>query len=108
MREWPTETDNAKFHIPAIPNGNRNITVENFQGHSLPSSLMQPLPSLDFPESENFSENREESQIAEPQLCTSGTTLGNAPDAPIAPGTCKSTCENFGKPTKKYSDKLYL
>ena len=51
-----------------------------------------------LPESEFFSENREESQIAEP-LCTNGTTLGT-PDATFAPGTCKSTCENFGKPAK--------
>ena len=107
MREWSTETDNAEFHIPAIPYGNRNITVENSQGHSLPSGPAPPLPSLDLPESEIFSENREESQIAEP-LCTSGTTLGNTPDVPIAPGTCKSTCENFGKPAKRYSDQLYL
>ena len=90
MREWSTETDNAEFHIPAIPYGNRNITFKNSQGHSLPSGLTPPLPSLDLPESENFSENREESQIAEP-LCTNVTTLGNAPDAPFAPGTCKST-----------------
>ena len=98
MREWSTETDNAEFHIPAIPFGNRNLTVKNSQGHSLPSGLVPPLPSLDLPEYENFSENREESQIAEPQLCTSDTTLGNAPDAPIAPWTHKSTYENFGKP----------
>ena len=107
MKEWSTETDNAEFHIPAIPYGNRNIMVENSQGHSLLISLVPPHPSLDLPESENFSENRKESQIAEP-LCTNGTTLGNAPDAPFAPGTCKSTCENFGKPAKKYSDQLYL
>ena len=69
---------------------------------------MPPLPSSDLSESENFSENREESQIAEPQLCTSDTTLGNAPDAPIAPGTRKSTHENYGKPANKYSDQLYL
>ena len=105
MRE--TETENAEFHIPAIPYGNRNIVVENSQGHSLPSGVPLPLPTLDLPESENFSENREESQIAEP-LCTSGTTLGNAPDAQITPGTCTSTLENFGKPAKKYSDQLYL
>ena len=48
-------------------------------------------------------ENREESQIAGP-LCTDGNTLGDAPDAqnaqhtPYAPGTHKSTRENFGKP----------
>ena len=107
MREWSTETENAEFHIPAIPYGKRNVTVENSQEHSSPSGLAPPLPILDLTESENFSENREESQIAEP-LCTNGTTLGNAPDAPIAPGTCKSTRENFGKPAKKYSHQLYL
>ena len=107
IREWSTETESTEFHIPAIPYGNRNITVQNSQGHSLPSGLAPPLPSIDLPESENFSENREESQIAEP-LCTSGTTLGNAPDAPNAPVQCMSTCENFGKPAKKYSDQLYF
>ena len=58
MREWSTETDNAEFHIPAIPYGNRNIMVKNSQEHSLLSSLTLPLPSLDLPEPENFSENR--------------------------------------------------
>ena len=105
MSESSTETDNAEFHIPAIPYGNRNATVKNSQGHSLPSSLLLPLPTLGLPDSEIFSENRKESQIAESQLCTSGTTLRNAP---IAPGTCKSACENFGKPARKYSDQLYL
>ena len=64
--------------------------------------MQPPLPTLDLPESENlenFSEDREESQTAEP-LCTNGTTLENAPDAPFAPGTCKSTLKNFGKPAK--------
>ena len=107
MREWSTETDNTEFHIPAIPYGNRNVTVKNSQEHSSPSSLVLPLPTLDILESKNFSENREESQIAEP-LCTSGTTLGNAPNAPNAPVQCKSTRENFGKPAKKHSDQLYL
>ena len=103
MREWSTETDNAEFHIPAIPYGNRNIMVKNSQEHSSPSGLTPPLPTLDLLESEIFSENREESQIVE-ALCTSGTTLGNALDAPNASVQCKSTRENFGKPAKKYSD----
>ena len=106
-REWSTETENAEFHIPAIPYGNRNIMVENSQGHSLPSSLALPIPSLDLSESDNFSENREESQIAEP-LCTSVTTLGNAPDVPDVPVQHKSRHENFGKPAKKYNNQLYL
>ena len=78
--------------------------------YSSSNSVQPPLPTLDLPESENlenFSENREESQIAEP-LCTNGTTPENAPDAPYAPGTRKSTRKNFGKPAKKYSDQLYL
>ena len=103
MTEWSTETDNAEFHIPAIPYGNRKVTVKNSQGHSLPSGLVPPLPSLDLPESENFSENGEEGQITEP-LCTNSTTLGNASDVPFAPEKRKSTHENFGKPAKKYSD----
>ena len=107
MREWSTETDNTEFHIPAIPYGNRNITGENSQKHSLPNGLILPLPTLDLPEFENFSENREERQIAE-TLCTSGTTLENAPDAPNVPVQHKSTRENSGKPAKKYSDQLYL
>ena len=108
MREWSTETDNAEFHIPAIPYGNRNLMVKNSHGHSSSSSLALPLPTLDLLESENLSENKEEnSQLARP-LCTSGTTLGNAPDAPNAPVQCKSTRENFGKPDKKYSYQLYL
>ena len=97
----------AEFHIPAIPYGNRNIMVENSQEHSSPSGLTLPLPTLDLPESDFFSENREESQTAEP-LCANGTTLRNAPGAPNAPVQCKSTRENFGKPAKKYSDQLYL
>ena len=91
------------FHIPAIPNGNRNLTVENSQEHSSSSGLAPPLPTLDLPESEIILENKENSQFAGP-LCT----MENAPDAPIAPGTQKSTRENFGKPAKKYSDQLYL
>ena len=108
MREWSTETEteNVESHTPAIPYGNRDCIIENSQRHSSSNSVQLPLPTLDLPESD-FSENREEIQIAEP-LCTNGTTLENAPDAPFAPGTCKSTCENFGKPAKKYSDQLYL
>ena len=99
MREWSIETDNIESHIPATPFGNRDCMIKKSQEHSSPSCLTPPLPSLDLTESD-LSENREESQIAE-LLCTNGTTLGNAPDAPFAPGTCKSTCENFGKPDKK-------
>ena len=106
MREWSTETQNVESHIPAIPYWNRDCAIENSQRHSSSNNVQPSLPTLDLLEPD-FSENREESQIAEP-LCTNGTTLENAIDAPYAPGTCKTTCENFGKPAKKYSDQLYL
>ena len=70
--------------------------------------MQLPLLSLDLPDSENLSENREEGQIAE-TLCTDGATLDepdaqNAQRTPHAPGTRKSTRENFGKPAKSFSD----
>ena len=70
---------------------------------------MQPqLPRSGLLESENVSENREDSQIAEP-LCTDDIALeapgaGNAQLTPYAPWTHKSTQENFGKLAKSFSD----
>ena len=51
------------FHIPAIPYGNRKVRVENSQEHSLPSSFPLPLPTLDLPESEKFSESWEKAKL---------------------------------------------
>ena len=95
MREWIPEKENAVFHIPAIPHGNINLMVENSQEHSSSSGLIPSLPTLDLPESEIISENREESQLAG----AGGTTLENTPDAPDPPNApmhCKSTRENLG------------
>ena len=112
MKEWSTETRSIESNVPAIPYGTRDCVTKNSHRYASSNTVQPQLPRLDLPESD-FSENREESQIAEP-LCTDGTTLENAPDAPnashtiYAPGTCKSTCENFGKPAKMFSDQLYL
>ena len=105
VKEWTTETRSIKSNVPAISYGTRDCTTENSQRYTSSNTVQPPLPRLDLPESENLSENREESQIAEP-LCTDGTTLENTPDAqnaqytPYAPGTHKSTCENI--PNLKY------
>ena len=56
---------NSEFHIPAMSNGNRNVMVKNSQEHSSPSGLALPLPTLDLPESENFSENRLQNHCAQ-------------------------------------------
>ena len=112
IKEWSTETRSIKSNVPAIPYGTRDCATENSQRYASSNTVQLPLPRLDLPVSD-LSENREESQIAEP-LCSDGTTLGNTPDAqnaqctPYAPGTCKSTCENFGKPAKLFSNQLYL
>ena len=81
--------------------------VENSQDKSSTNSVQLPLPTLDLPNSENFSENREESQLAEP-LCTDGTTLENAPDAPNALVQHKSTRKNFGEEPHQFRDKLFV
>ena len=48
MKEWSAETDNAEFHIPAIPYGNRNKQIKNSQEHSSSKCVQPPLPTLDF------------------------------------------------------------
>ena len=112
MKEWTTETRSIESNVPAIPHGTRGCATKNSQRYTPSNTVQLPLPRLDLPDSD-FSGNREESQIAEP-LCTDGTTLENEPDSqnaqctPYAPGTCKSTCGNFGKPAKLFSDQLYL
>ena len=112
MKEWTTETRSIKSNGPAIAYGTRDCATENSQRYASSNTVEPRLPSLDLPDSEIFSENRQESQIAEP-LCTDGTTLEMTPDTqnaqctPYAPGTRKSTHENFGKPAKSLSD-FYL
>ena len=87
MKEWSTETRSIESNIPAIPHGTRDCVTENSQRYVSSKTVQLPLPRLDLPVS-NFSENREESQIAEP-LCTDGTTLENTPDALNAQCTTK-------------------
>ena len=107
LKEWTTESRSVKSNTPAIPYGIRDCSVESTQENTSSDTVQLPLPRLDLPVSE-FSENREESQTAEP-LCTDDTAL-ETPDAqctPYALGTRKSTRENFGKPAKSFSD-FYL
>ena len=109
MKEWTTESRSIESNIPAIPYGTRDCVIDNSQRYTSSNTVQLPLPSLDLPDSENLSENREESEIAE-LLCPDGATLESIPDAqstPYAPGTHKSTRENFGKPAKSFSD-FYL
>ena len=110
MKEWTTESRSVRSNTPAIPYGIRDCSIENSQEYTSSDTVQLPLPRLDLPGSD-FSENRQESQIAEP-LCTDDTAL-KAPDTqnaqctPYAPGTRKSTCEKFGKPAKSFGD-FYL
>ena len=109
MKEWTTVSRSVESNTPAIPYGIRDCSTKNSQENISSNTVQLPLPSLDLPVSD-FSENREESQIAEP-LCTDDTALEpdaqNAQHTPFAPGTHKSTHENFGKPAKSFTD-FYL
>ena len=105
MKEWTTESRSVKSNTPAIPYGIRDCSTKNSQENTSSDTVQPPLPRLDLPEPD-FSEDREESH-AEP-LCTDDTVL--EPDAqhaqctPYAPGTHKSTREDFGKLAKSFSD----
>ena len=105
MKEWTTELRSVESNTPAIPYGIRDCSTENSQENTSSDTEQPPLPRLYLPVSD-FSENREESQIAEP-LCTDDTALEpdaqNAQCTPYAPGTHKSTHENFWKPAKSFS-----
>ena len=107
MKEWTTESRNV--NTPAIPYGIRDCSTKNSQENTSSNTEQLTLPRLDLPVSD-FSENREESQIAEP-LSTDDTALEpdaqNAQCTPYAPWTHKSTHDNFGKPAKSFSD-FYL
>ena len=103
MKEWMPETDNMEFQATAVLSGNRNFMVENSHDQSSSGSVQPPLPTLDLPNSHNFSEKREEDgQLAE-SLCTSDTTLENAPNAPMQQ---KSTRKNFGQKPRRFRDQL--
>ena len=108
MKKWTTESRSVESNTPAIPHGIRDCSTQNSQENTSYDTVQPPLPRLDLPISDS-SENREESH-AEP-LCTHDTALEpdaqNAQHTPYAPGTCKSTRENFGKPAKSFSD-FYL
>ena len=101
MKELMPEKENAEFQTPAIPYRPGNSMVENSQDQSSSSGLVSPLPTLDLPNTQSFSEMREEDgQIAGP-LCTSGMTV----DAPVQ---CKSTRKNFGQEPHRFRDQLYV
>ena len=106
---WQVETENAEFHVPEVPFGNRNLTVKNSHTRSSSGGMQLPLPTLDLPNSQNFSEMREEIGQNAESLCTSDTTLENALSAPNdAPGQRKSTRKNFGQKPHRFRDQLYV
>ena len=109
-RHCAVENNNAKFQIPARFDGNRNMSTDDSIRNCVKSSEELPLPALNLPDSEIFSETREENQHVGPLYTnTNDSTLeqsvNNAPDAPDAPmHQRESARENFGKPSNKYND----
>ena len=85
MKEWMPEMVNADFQTPAVLNGNRDLMIENSCDQSPSGSILLLLHTLDLPNSQNFSEKREEDGKLTESLCTSDTTLENALSAQNAP-----------------------
>ena len=111
IKEWMMESRKSESNVPAIPNGIRDSVHENSQENTSSDTVQPPLPRLDLPKAD-FSENREESQIAE-SLCTDEPALEietpdtngqNTPCSPYTPGSHKSTRKNFGRPATSFSD----
>ena len=104
-----TESRRVESPVMAFPNGTRDSEYKNSPRYTSSDTVQLLLPKLDLLKSD-FSEDREENQFAEP-LCTDNPALEpdaqNAQCTPYAAGTHKSTCENFGKPAKSFSD-FYL
>ena len=111
MNNQSTESEKAKFHIPAIPNMVRDCVTENSLENISPDLVQSTLPRLDtHPQAPFDSKSEDREEIAEP-LCTDGPASLEIPeeheeDTPYTPGSQKSR-KNFGKPASSFSD-FYL
>ena len=75
MNDQSTESENAKFHTPAIPNMIRDCVKENSLENVSPDPVQLTLPRLDtHPQAPFDSKSEDKEEIAEP-LCTDGTAL---------------------------------
>ena len=63
MKEWTIESRSVESNTPAISFRIRDCLIENSQENASSDTVQLPLPRLDLPVSD-FSEHREESQIA--------------------------------------------
>ena len=55
------DKENAQVLVPAIPYGKGTSMVKNSQDRSSSSNLTPPVPTLDLPNTQTFSEMREAS-----------------------------------------------
>ena len=97
-----TESENAEFHTPAIPNMTRNY-VKNNSAENISQDLVQlTVTTPDTQASASFdfeSEEREEIvDVPAPALETVDEQSTHTP------GSRKSTRKNFGKPASSFSD----
>ena len=101
--EYTVENKNAEFQHQPTYNSNRNQPAMNSINNYTPSDIQSPLDTNDLP---NSTENREENQEVETiNDSILEHSVNNAPTAPTAPvHQRKSTRENLGKPSDKYSD----
>ena len=69
--------------LPAVLNEHTSLSVHNSTDTSSRGNPESPLPTLDLPNSEKFSQERKEDGQHEVLLCTSDATLEIAQGAPM-------------------------
>ena len=102
-----TESEKAKFLIPAIPNTARNCVVENSL-ENVSQDLVQPtVPTPDtYPQASAASfDSKSEERGEITDVSTPAPALERTEEpGTYTPGSRKSTRNNFGKPACSFSD----
>ena len=102
-REFTVENKDVKFQHLSTYNSNRNQLAMNSIDNHTPVDIQSPLDTQDLPIStENREENQEVETFNDSILEHSVNIALTAPTAPVHQR--KSTRENLGKPSDKYSD----
>ena len=100
IEEWWPETTNEQFQGTAVPNENRNPTVDISANRSSSGDLYTPPPPQNLSNFQNFSQKRgEDSQNVVPP-CTSDIMLENALSAK------KVNKNELWKGTQRFRDQL--
>ena len=101
-----TETEEAEFYTPAIPNMARNCVEENSLENVSPDLVQMTVPTSDtYPQASAASFDSKSEEREEIKDTPALPALEMAKESgTYTPGSRKSTRKNFGKPASSFSD----